>query len=105
MRREPAARLDRKAQSLLREVSRALLTAIAESATVNASLRRLQEQGYILHVLLDCEREEGREGGEQVPPDPTRDVAFRIDASDLAFLRSIGIDPTRRRRRPRSGTS
>jgi Ser/Thr protein kinase RdoA (MazF antagonist) len=42
---------------------------------------------------------------EPTRPVPSRaDVAFRIDADDLAFLRSIGIDPTRRRRRPRPAT-
>jgi hypothetical protein len=35
-------------------------------------------------------------------PEPPRAPAappFRIDGEDLSFLRSIGIDPTRRRRR------
>ena len=84
-------------QSLLREVSRALLDAISESATLNGSLRRLHEEGYTLHLLLDCKRS----GEEEAPATPPVDAEFRIDANDLAFLRSVGIDPTRRRRRPR----
>lgn len=39
------------------------------------------------------------------PGDDRESPAFRIDAADLAFLRSIGIDPTRKirgRRTPRN---
>ncbi len=73
----------------------------------------------VLH--LDCKREPGNE--EEAPvaaartavladPAPARgprsaggvpatgpDPAFQIDGRDLSFLRSIGIDPTRRLRR------
>ena len=96
---EPARHLDPKVQSLLREVSHALLGAIGESATVLQTLRQLHRHGYTLHLLLDCERDvvAGASRGGPRAPEPT----FRIDANDLAFLRSIGIDPPRRRRRPR----
>lgn len=33
---------------------------------------------------------------------PEREPQFRINGTDLSFLRSIGIDPTRRQRRRRS---
>ncbi|QQR74930.1 MAG: hypothetical protein IPJ17_04925 [Holophagales bacterium] len=88
---------------MLREISRALLDAIAESGVVTDGLRRLHREGYTLHLLLDCQRDGATV--EPTRPVPSRaDVAFRIDADDLAFLRSIGIDPTRRRRRPRPAT-
>ena len=101
LRREPAPRLDAKAQSLLRELSRALLEAISESSAVADSLRRLHRQGFTLHLVLDCRRDESVRGSATGPGNGTAgaEAAFRIDADDLAFLRSIGIDPTRRRRR------
>lgn len=100
LRPEPARHLDPKVQSLLREVSHALFGAIGESAAVLQSLRLLHRHGYTLHLLLDCERDgtTATDGRARSEPEP----AFRIDTADLAFLRSIGIDPTRRRRRPRA---
>jgi hypothetical protein len=101
LRREPAPRLDAKAQSLLRELSRALLDAISESSAVADSLRRLHRQGFTLHLVLDCQRDGSGRAAAGEPEGGTAgaEAAFRIDAGDLAFLRSIGIDPTRRRRR------
>lgn len=104
MRREPAPRLDPQAQSLLRELSRALLDALAESGAVTDALRRLSRRGLTLHLTLDCRPDEPPVGriGTASPGDEAPAPVFRIDAADLAFLRSIGIDPTRRRRRPPS---
>ena len=99
LRPEPARHLDPKVQSLLREVSHALFGAIGESAAVLQSLRLLHRHGYTLHLLLDCEPEGTTAARGRVRSEP--EPAFRIDTADLAFLRSIGIDPTRRRRRPR----
>ncbi|MEM9290258.1 MAG: hypothetical protein AAGD01_01095 [Acidobacteriota bacterium] len=44
-----------------------------------------------------------RRGERPAPPTP-RDPTFRIDGRDLAFLRSMGIDPTRRLPTRRSRT-
>jgi hypothetical protein len=91
---------DAKKRSLLRDLERALLDAIAESPAVHRTLWKLQRAGYTLQLSLDCEREsdeaEARPAAEAAP-------GFRIDATDLAFLRSIGIDPTRKRRARRAG--
>jgi hypothetical protein len=95
---------------MLRDFRRALSEAIAESSDVHQALRRLQEEGYGLIILLD--RHGGpssgaaeppaneralppaiRGGQDDLPPDPP---TFRINGSDLSFLKSIGIDPTRR---------
>lgn len=81
-------------RTLLSELERALLEAISESPEVHRALWRLQREGYVLHLALDCEREDGAELSARSEPAPQ----FKIDASDLQFLRSIGIDPTRKRR-------
>lgn len=41
-------------------------------------------------------RERSRPARTERALEPAREPEFRIDARDLEFLRSIGIDPTRR---------
>lgn len=104
------ARNEAKKRTLLADVERALLEALAESTEMHRVLYRLQRAGWALELHLDCHRvdepadEESpvrtkrsrRLAAERTsPPDP----AFVIDSGDLRFLRSIGIDPTRKRRR------
>lgn len=89
---------DAKKRSLLRELERALLDAIAESPEVHRRLWKLQREGYTLHLSLDC----AREGDVGLVERPGAEPSFRIDSQDLAFLQSIGIDPTRKRRTRRS---
>ena len=94
---------------MLRDLGRALSEAISESPEVGRTLRRLRSEGYTLHLVLDCKRRgEAGEAGEAVDaeeasrtlaPTPAGEPAFRINGDDLSFLRSCGIDPTRRPRR------
>ena len=93
------ALVDEKLRQMLRELGRALSHAIADSPEVGKTLRRIESEGYSLHLVLDCKRD-----GESLPepspaPRPGGEPAFRINGDDLFFLRSCGIDPTRRRRR------
>jgi hypothetical protein len=99
--------LEDKLREMLRELGRAL----AESSDASQALRRLHEEGYSLYMLLD------RSGNVAVPAGASSEVTtcenaesavprsaivepvFRIDGQDLRFLRSLGIDPTRRIRR------
>jgi hypothetical protein len=98
------AREETDLRAMLRDLGRALSAAISESPEVGRTLRRIRREGYTLQLLLDCKREPeqsepspiGEEGALAVEP------SFRIDARDLSFLRSIGIDPTRRLRRRRA---
>ena len=90
--------LDEKLRQMLRDLGRALSEAISDSPEVGRTLRRIRREGYTLYLLADCKREgeiatpvaSGKSPGEPL---------FRINSDDLSFLRSIGIDPTRRRRR------
>ena len=65
-------------------------------------LAEIREAGYSLHLLLDCKRR-GDEHKEEVSAaarssasSASSEGTFRINAQDLAFLKSVGIDPTRR---------
>ncbi len=127
-RSEEERALDEKLKPLIRDLRRALAEAISESSDVSRSLRRIREEGYAMVLHLDCKREAGDEEPRLVPASraavlanplpqkieklarsmkspqsgalvPSPEPAFQIDGRDLGFLRSIGIDPTRRLRR------
>jgi len=119
--------------ALLRDLERALLEALAESAEAHRALERMHDEGLTLQIYLDCRRNgdrscdapleparvpaaaapvsaralaraTGRAGERRVraprksapaqPPEPL----FRINSDDLAMLRALGIDPTRKGR-------
>ncbi|HXU45278.1 MAG TPA: hypothetical protein VN783_07120 [Thermoanaerobaculia bacterium] len=89
---------------MLRELRRALNEAISESSDVSRTLRRIRDEGYSLVFHVDCKREAaaGDDEAPLVPASRGREPMFQIDGRDLSFLRSIGIDPTRRLRRRRA---
>lgn len=93
--------MDERLRQLLRDLSRALSDAVGDSNDVGDSIRRIKREGYTVHMLIDCRKEEDsgepRASGFSVHAS-AGDPMFRINATDLLFLRSIGIDPTRRRR-------
>ena len=100
--------LDDRLRELLEELSERLCEVIAESPEVGVKLDQIRGAGYSLYLLLDCKRQGETSGGarsvksrRRLPPTAG---TFRINAEDLAFLRSVGIDPTRqcrsRRDRP-----
>jgi hypothetical protein len=96
---------------MLRDLRRALSEAISESSEVSRTLRRIREEGYALYLLVDCKRERDDIDDDDVLPfaasrtartrTSNTEPAFQINGKDLSFLRSIGIDPTRRLRRRR----
>lgn len=96
--------MDERMQQLLRELRRALSDAITESDDVSRALRRLRDEGYSLYLSVDLKRD--REDVPQLVAAGERghltEPVFQIDGRDLNFLRSIGIDPTRRLRRRRT---
>lgn len=99
--------LDEKLHQMLRDLRRALSEAISESSDVSRTLRRIREEGYSLYLLVDCKRE-AFDDDDPLPVasrrrerEREREPVFQINSPDLHFLRSIGIDPTRRTRRRR----
>ncbi|MFL6231545.1 MAG: hypothetical protein ACJ76N_00255 [Thermoanaerobaculia bacterium] len=102
MERLEGSKLDDKLHSMLRELRRALSEAISESPEINRTLRKIREEGYSLYLLVDCKRElDDPEALRLTAPrwPSSGEPAFQIDIRDLNFLKSIGIDPTRRLRR------
>lgn len=119
-RKDPKAlTLDDRIKQLLKELGDAINESISGSEDVNERIQRIREEGYNLYVVLDAtiglnKEDEAQdvtaegdpEGGQQrknqrLLSGRREDVQFRIDITDLGFLRSIGIDPTRKVRAPK----
>ena len=101
---------------LLRDLGQALVDAIADSPEVDKTLLRVQQAGYSLYLTVECRQdEEDADERSRIPLRGRRDrlpgrdrlpePVFKINTSDLTFLRSIGIDPTRKSPRRRSKRS
>lgn len=104
--------MEPRIKKLLEELSELLRDVISESPDAVEKVDAIQDEGYALHLLLDCQpssesdAEENEDGSAAEAEDDTesmpaagsdsRPVTFRINAADLRFLRSVGIDPTRR---------
>lgn len=92
--------MDERRLALLRDLERALLDALAESAEVHRSLERMHDEGYTLQLYFGCRRDGESEERSlapargAAPPEPV----FRINSDDLTMLRALGIDPTRKGR-------
>jgi len=101
-------------REMLKELGQAINESISGSGRVHDSIQRIRDEGYNLYMVLDAKvgvnKRESRSGRRRlaaVSSDPGAEssverAAFRINVKDLGFLKSVGIDPTRklRSRRP-----
>lgn len=98
--------LDDKIKQLLQQLGTAINDSISSSEDVNEHIQRIRDEGYNLYVVLDATIGLNRLGDEEETPTPDpaagmlvksdKQVQFRIDVNDLAMLRAMGIDPTRK---------
>lgn len=104
--------MDEKIKQLLRELGTAINESISGSDDVNRQIQKIRDEGYNLYVVLDATIGLNRQddGEPATPPQPSstelviknnREVQFRINVNDLALLRALGIDPTRKVRSTR----
>ena len=119
-------------REMLKELGQAINESISGSDRVHDSLQKIRDEGYNLYMVLDAkvgvnrrerpsrnsEREGSRaprssrrslalvrrddEGERDEPVSSEERAAFRINLRDLRFLRSVGIDPTRKVRARRA---
>lgn len=101
-------RMDAKLRAMLKELGDAINDSVSESDRVHETIEKLRDHGYRLFLNLDArigiEREEDF-GGDDEPVEalsPRASAEFRIDFRDLRFLKSVGIDPTRKVRTRRA---
>ena len=95
-------------REMLKELGQAINESISGSDRVHDSIRKIRHEGYNLYMVLDAKvgvnRRPARGGKKRsagAEPDiesiETADrAAFRINIKDLRFLKSVGIDPTRK---------
>ena len=90
-------------KQLLRELGSAINDSISNSDDVSRHIQKIRNEGYELYVVLDAKiglnKQDGTSGGRSAEPVAAvseSDVQFRINVNDLALLRAIGIDPTRK---------
>ncbi len=102
-------RMDAKLRAMLKELGDAINDSVSESDRVHETIEKLREHGYRLFLNLDArigiEREEDFAEDEDPGLEPSLGSAsaeFRIDFRDLRFLKSVGIDPTRKVRTRRA---
>ena len=100
--------MDDKIKQLLRELGTAINESISGSDDVSRHIQRIRDEGYDLYVVLDAtiglNKQEGDDAtpSAEVVPQETKEVQFRINVNDLALLRTLGIDPTRKVRARRA---
>jgi hypothetical protein len=102
--------VDDKIKQLLRDLGTAINESISGSDDVNKQIQRIRDEGYNLYVVLDATIGLNKDGDE-TPPETgnveisavrdDKEVQFRINVKDLALLRALGIDPTRKVRTAR----
>ena len=101
-RADSETRVDDKIKQLLRELGTAINESISGSDDVNRQIQRIRDEGYNLYVVLDAtiglnkDDEEAEEQPAVVTVKNDKEVQFRININDLALLRALGIDPTRK---------
>ena len=102
---------------MLKELGQAINESISGSGRVHDSIQRIRDEGYNLYMVLDAKvgvnrrsprtsarRRAASEAGKAVAT-VGEQAAFRINIKDLRFLKSMGIDPTRKVRARRGVTS
>lgn len=95
---------DEKIRLMLGAFGRALAEAINGATEIGGAAREIRREGYCLHLVLGCLPDPlGRGVVEDDRRLPAKRPAFCLDSEDVAFLKSIGIDPTRSVRRRRKG--
>jgi hypothetical protein len=94
-------------REMLKELGQAINESISGSGRVHDSIQRIRDEGYNLYMVLDAKvgvKREGRSRSRRLAsnaepePGPVSEgrAAFRINLRDLRFLKSLGIDPTRK---------
>ena len=100
--------MDDRIKQLLRDLGNAINESISGSDDVNQHIQKIRAEGYDLYVVLDAtiglnRTDDEPESQPEVVPARVdeKNVRFRININDLALLRSLGIDPTRKVRAAR----
>jgi hypothetical protein len=95
-------------EQMMRELGRTVWRAMSASEEVTSAIKRLEEKGFTLNLMLDCKHagaplaqlEIEASGVPALEPGKVN-AQFRLESQDVNWLRSLGIDATRPGRRQR----
>jgi hypothetical protein len=103
--------LDERLKELLKELGDTINASVSNAESVNRQIQKIRDEGYDLYVFLDATIGLGRDGEQatmnhgqtlaQSRGNVSQEAQFRINVNDLVFLRSVGIDPTRKVKIPK----
>jgi hypothetical protein len=97
--------VDERIKQLLQDLGTAINESISGSEDVNRHIQKIRDEGYDLYVVLDAtiglNKQDDDSEPVETPKAPPKEVQFRININDLALLRALGIDPTRKVRTAR----
>ena len=101
---------DGNMEGLLQELEVLFLGAISKTPATRQKIEQLRRDGYQLALRLECHRAEEVESKTELdtgpdecatwlpaPAEDNKQPQFMIDRGDFTFLRSIGIDPTKKK--------
>lgn len=100
--------LNEHLRQMLKELGQAINESISGSGKVHDSIQRIRDEGYNLYMVLDAKVGVNRRNAsrkrlgtsttiaEDQPARTGERAEFRINVKDLRFLKSVGIDPTRK---------
>jgi hypothetical protein len=103
--------LNEHLREMLKELGQAINESISGSGRVHDSIQRIRDEGYNLYMVLDAKVGVNRRAARSASRRRQQAVetgngngngagvsqaAFRINIKDLRFLKSVGIDPTRK---------
>ena len=96
-------KLDARLRRLLQDLRGAITEALADSSDVTRSMDQIRDEGWSVYLVIDRKREDETPEGIELTAETADEVdpTFRINSTDLSFLKSVGIDPTRKIRRRR----
>ena len=94
-------------RDMLKELGQAINESISGSGRVHESMQKIRDEGYNLYMVLDAKvgvnRRDGTRGSRRDDDEEPEEfetrgdrATFRINVKDLRFLKSVGIDPTRK---------
>ena len=104
-------------RQMLKELGQAINESISGSDRVHDTIQKIRDEGYNLYMVLDAKvgvnrrtprassRRRAAAASSGNPETSPGQSAFRINIKDLRFLKSVGIDPTRKVRTRRAITT
>ncbi len=100
--------VNKRSKRIIQDLRQSLVEMISGSEEISEQLRRIQEEGYTLQLVLDRQEDVGERRVRIEIPNSTgssQEARYRLGKDDVSLLSELGIDATRagKRRRGQQG--